>query len=236
MAEMSLFMRMKTIYKMVGSIGLMFLLVAGCREAPSSSASEVGAEPRRGEADDRPVVLFVGDSLTAGYQLDPADAYPALIQSKIDVVGGSHRVVNAGVSGDTSADGRNRIDWLLRQPVDVFVLALGANDALRGLPIHQLRDNLTTILEATRSRHPEARLVIAGMRMPTNYGETYTRAFEQVFRDVANTFDANLIPFLLEGVGGNPALNLADGIHPNEAGHRVIAETVWHQIAPLLAD
>lgn len=212
---------------------MLSLWLAACGEQPPQSASDSLPESIA-EPDQRAVILFMGDSLTAGYHLDPAVAYPALIQRKLDERGLQGRVVNAGVSGDTSADGRHRIHWLLRQPIDTFVLALGANDALRGLPIAQLKDNLSATLAATQAAHPDALLVVAGMRMPTNLGPEYTEAFEQVFRDLAHDFDALLIPFLLEGVGGQPDLNLSDGIHPNTAGHQLIAQTVWTHLSSAL--
>lgn len=225
----------EVLYWQVSGILLVSALLFGCSNASQQPIAEEQV-PMPHEENDVRVVMFMGDSLTAGFQLNPDVAFPALIQRKLDSLGKNVDVINAGVSGDTSADGRSRIQWLLRQPVDVFILALGANDALRGLSIEQLYDNLMGILDTTRSRYPEAKLIVAGMRMPANYGKTYTSAFEQVFADVANEFDAILIPFLLAGVAGNPEYNLADGIHPNEAGHRIMAETVWSHIAPLFAD
>lgn len=213
---------------------IMSAMLVSCGESPPDPAREFNSEPEPME-DDRPVILFVGDSLTAGFQLDPSVAYPELIQQKLDAAGLSARVVNAGVSGDTSADGRSRIQWLLRQPVDTLVLALGANDALRGQPTANLQANLSAILEATRERNPDVLLVVAGIRMPTNYGPEYTAALDQVFLNVAQEFGALLIPFLLEGVGGQAHLNLADGIHPNAAGHEIIAALVWdHLKGPLV--
>ena len=210
------------------------LLAAGCRSEPEPAESPaVRAEVER--IDERPVILFLGDSLTAGYHLDPEDAFPALIQNRIDVEhDGRWRTVNAGVSGDTTADGLNRLNWLLRQPVDIMMLALGANDALRGQPIDNIQRNLDEILRRTQERYPDVQFVIAGMQMPHNYGVQYTAAFRAVFVDLAEAYDAVLIPFLLEGVAGDPSLNLRDGIHPTEAGHEIIAETVWAYLAPLL--
>lgn len=182
----------------------------------------------------RPVILFLGNSLTAGYQLDPDDAFPALIQKKIEALGLPYRVMNAGVSGDTSTDGLNRLDWLLRQPVDVLVLALGANDALRGQPVEHIRANLGEIIDRTRGRYPGVRVLMAGMRMPDNYGREYTETFEAMYKDLAGDREVVLIPFLLEGVAGRPDMNLPDAIHPTEAGHQIIAGTVWSYLAPLL--
>lgn len=212
----------------------LLLLVASCRSEPEPM--EPGAtRVETARVDERPVILFLGDSLTAGYHLDPEDAFPALIQRRIDAeLDGDWRAVNAGVSGDTTADGLNRLNWVLRQPVDVLVLALGANDALRGQPIDNIRRNLDQILERTRERYPEVRFVIAGMQMPHNYGAQYTAAFRALFVELAEKYDAALVPFLLEGVAGDPSLNLRDGIHPTEVGHEIIADTVWTYLKPLL--
>ncbi len=181
-------------------------------------------------------LVFFGDSLTAGYGLpDPArDAYPAQVQEKIDAAGLPWRVVNAGLSGETTAGGLRRIDWTLRTPVDVFVLALGANDGLRGISPAVSRRNLEGILARVRARYPQARVIVAGMQMPPELGPDYTREFGAVFPAVAKAADATLLPFLLEGVGGVAELNLGDRIHPNRAGHAVIAETVWKVLRPLL--
>lgn len=179
-------------------------------------------------------LLFLGDSLTAGYGLDPGEAFPALIQKKIDEARRSWRVVNAGLSGDTTAGGLRRIDWLLRQRVDMIVIELGGNDGLRGIPPAVSRVNLEAMIERVRAKHPAAQVVIAGMQMPVNMGEEHRREFAAIFPAVAEAHDAVLIPFLLEGVSGVPELNLPDGIHPTAEGHRLVAETVWKILEPLL--
>jgi acyl-CoA thioesterase-1 len=181
-------------------------------------------------------VVFLGDSLTAGYGLaDPAsEAYPAVIQRKIDAAGLPWRVVNAGVSGETSAGGLRRIDWVMRQPIDLLVLALGANDGLRGLSPEATRANLQQIIERIRTKRPQAKVVIAGMQMPPSYGADYVEGFRRIFPALAEKNSAPLVPFLLEGVAAQPDLNQADGIHPNSAGHARMAETVWHVLSPLL--
>ncbi len=178
-------------------------------------------------SDDRPVVLFLGTSLTAGYGLPSEQAFPALIQRKIDDAGLTYRVVNAGVSGDTSAGGLRRMGWLLRSPVAVLVLELGANDMLRGLDPAIMQENLRTIIDQTRSKYPDARVLIAGMRAAPNLGREYLKAFESAYPTVAEEYDAALIPFLLEDVAARPDLNQADGIHPTAKGHGLIAERVW---------
>lgn len=181
-------------------------------------------------------IVFFGDSLTAGYGLeDPStQAYPALIQRRLAAAGLPWKVVNAGLSGETSAGGERRVGWILRGPVDIFVLALGGNDGLRGLPPAVTRANLDAIIERVRDRYPGARIVVAGMRMPPTMGEDYTRAFAATFPEVAADEHAVLIPFLLAGVGGDPRLNQADGIHPTAAGQAIVAETVWRALRPLL--
>jgi acyl-CoA thioesterase-1 len=182
------------------------------------------------------VVLFVGTSLTAGYGLDdPTDAFPGLIQRRIDEAGLAYRVVNGGVSGDTSAGGLRRLDRLLRDSVAVLVLELGANDGLRGLPLDALRQNLEDAIALARARHPEVTVVLAGMEAPPNLGPRYTRAFRAVYREVAQDRGTRLIPFLLDGVAGLPELNQPDGIHPTAAGHRRIADLVWAELEPILS-
>jgi acyl-CoA thioesterase-1 len=187
-------------------------------------------------SDTAPVVLFFGTSLTAGLGLEPEEAYPELIQQKIDAAGLGYRVVNGGVSGETSAAGLRRIDWLLQQRVAVLVLELGANDALRGQDLAAARANLQAIIDRTRARYPGARIVVAGMEAPPNLGSRYTREFRGLFVALARDNGAAFIPFLLDGVGGVAELNQPDGIHPNAAGARVVAENVWRVLGPLLAD
>ncbi|PAW68068.1 MAG: arylesterase [Opitutia bacterium Tous-C1TDCM] len=181
-------------------------------------------------------IVFFGDSLTAGYGLDDpgTEAYPALIQRKAEASAPGWRVVNAGLSGETSAGGLRRIDWMLRQPVHVFVLALGANDGLRGLSPDVTKANLQQILDRVRAKNPRATLVVAGMEMPPSYGSEFTAAFRKIFPELAAKNGATLVPFLLDGVGGVAALNLPDRIHPNPAGHRKVAENIWTVVGPLL--
>ncbi len=186
------------------------------------------------EADSSRVILFFGDSLTAGYGLDRDQAFPALIQARIDSLGWNFVAFNAGLGGETSAGGLRRIDWLLRRPIDVFVLELGANDGLRGIDPKDTHANLQRIIERVKAKNPAVALVIAGMRMPPNLGAEYTEAFAAIFPVLARKNDAALIPFLLAGVGDQPALNLPDGNHPNAEGHRMVAETVWTTLGPVL--
>ncbi len=181
-------------------------------------------------------MLFLGTSLTAGQGVALEDAYPALVQRKIDSAGFDARVVNAGVNRETAAGGLRRLEWLLRQRVDVLVLELGANDGLRGQDVDSMRANLQEIITRTRSAYPNAKIVIAGMEAPPNMGDAYTSRFRRAFGELAETNDASLIPFLLVDVAGDRELNQADGIHPTERGHRIMAETVWRVLEGVLRD
>ncbi len=180
------------------------------------------------------IILFFGNSITAGYQLDMNQAFPAIIQQKIDSLGLSYQVINAGLSGETTASGKNRIDWVLRTVPDIFVLELGANDGLRGLPLKETPKNLQVIIDKVKLINPEVKIVITGMEVPPNLGEAYTRQFRNIFPTLAKNNAAVLIPFLLVDVAGRPSLNLPDGIHPTPEGHLLIAELVWETLLPLL--
>ena len=194
---------------------------------------EAGASDRAGQGS--PVrVVFVGTSLTAGLGLDPDSAYPALIQRKADSAGVRINVVNAGVSGETSAGALRRIDWVLREPLDVLVLETGANDGLRALRVDSTRANLEAILARTRQAHPTARLVVVQMEAPPNLGAEYTGRFRGMYAEVARSTRATLTPFLLDRVAGVGRLNQPDGVHPNEEGARMVAETVWKALRPVL--
>ena len=179
-------------------------------------------------------ILFLGDSLTAGQGVEESQAFPALIEEKIQTQHLPYEVVNAGLSGDTSAGGLHRIDWLLQRPIDVLVLELGANDGLRGLPVAAMKANLQAIIDKVKAKNPQVKIVIAGMEMPPNLGGDYANDFRAVFADLARTNNAALIPFLLEGVGGHIDLNQRDQIHPTAAGHKIVAENVWRVLAPIL--
>lgn len=234
------------------------LVVAGCgpgaatdadsgnelREASRSSISSDANHARSTDADGantstadtsttagRPRVVVLGDSLTAGLGLDPVDAYPTLLQQKLDAAGIELKVVNAGVSGDTSAGGLSRVDLALEGDVRVMVVALGGNDALRALPVDSLRRNLSSIIERARSR--DVTVVLAGMEAPPNFGPDYGSSFRRVFQELAKQYDIPLIPFLLEGVAGVDRLNQTDGIHPTAEGARMVAEHVWLTLEPI---
>jgi acyl-CoA thioesterase-1 len=196
-----------------------------------------------GRAADAPAVaskrtiLFFGDSLTAGYGLTDAanESFPALLQKRLDAAGLAYRVINAGLSGDTSAGGLRRIDWAMREPIDIFVLELGGNDGLRGLPVADTRRNLQAIIDRVKARNPGVRIVVAGMRMPPNFGAEYVAQFAEMYPELVQANPgATLLPFLLQGVGGDPRYNQRDGIHPTAAGDRLIAETLWTVLEPLV--
>ena len=189
---------------------------------------------RAEEEGERRTILFFGDSLTAGYGLDEERAFPTVVQARIDSLGMPFEVVNAGLSGETSSGGLRRIEWLLRRKVDVLVLELGANDALRGVPLEVTRESLQGIVEKIKAKYKDVKIVVAGMEAPPNLGDEYTQGFRGIFRDLAKRNDAALIPFLLEGVAGNSELNLPDRIHPTEEGHQIVAENVWRVLAPVL--
>jgi acyl-CoA thioesterase-1 len=192
----------------------------------------VAAPPAMAAA--RKTVVVLGDSLAAGYGVDPAQAYPALLQEKINAAGLPFTVVDAGVSGDTTADGLGRLDWLLQRKMDVLIVELGGNDGLRGIPTATIQSNLQAIIDHAREKYPEIKILIAGMKMPGNLGPDYVDAFAKVFPKIAGKNRAALVPFLLEGVGGEASLNQDDGIHPPPEGHKIVAENVWKVLKPIL--
>lgn len=221
--------------------GLMLLLTAwGCGSSDTKTESKTGSDTAQATASrpattaKKPIVLFYGNSLTAGYGVEPAQAFPALVGQKIDSAGLNYQVVNAGLSGETTAGGKSRISWVMRQPVAVFVLELGGNDGLRGIPLKSTRENLQAIVDTVRAKSPQATIVLAGMQIPPNMGTDYTREFRGLFKELADKNKLVLIPFLLEGVGGIPKLNQPDGIHPTPEGHKIVAETVWNVLQPVL--
>lgn len=210
-------------------LGLALLAAMLLTPALFTSANEAApksAAPRN--------VVVLGDSLAAGYGLDPSESFPALLQKKVDAAGLNFTVVNAGLSGDTTSGGLRRIDWLLKRRVDVLVLELGGNDGLRGIPVGVTKTNLQAIIDRTKQKNPRAKIVIAGMQMPPNMGADYTTAFAKVFPALAKENNAALIPFLLEGVGGKPELNLPDLIHPTAEGQKIVATNVWAVLKPVL--
>ena len=202
------------------------LMIIGLLPATIFLSAAVQTAPR--------TILILGDSITAGYGLEPEDSFPALLQKKIDGRGWRFRVINAGQSGDTTGGGLGRLDWLLKNRVDVLVLELGGNDGLRGVPVETTRKNLQAIIDRTKQKYPQAKVILAGMKVPPNMGREYGDKFAAIFPDLAKRNQALLIPFILEGVGGVPELNLPDGIHPTEKGHEIVANNVWEALEPVL--
>jgi len=222
-----------------GSALLLALLAAGCHsDTPTTTAAAPAATTAAAEAPaakSQQTILFFGDSITAGLGVDPDEAYPALIGNKVDSLHLPYTVVNAGLSGETTAGGRSRLHWVLsRQPVHVFVLELGGNDGLRGLPLTDTRKNLQAIIDTVRQESPQTKIVLAGMQIPPNMGPAYAADFKQLYGEIATKNKLTLIPFLLENVGGIAKLNQRDGIHPTPEGHKLVARTVWRTVQPLL--
>ena len=180
------------------------------------------------------VILCFGNSITAGMGLNLEEAFPALIQNKLDSLGLSYQVINAGLSGETTASGKNRVGWVLNQKVDVFILELGANDGLRGIPLSETKSNLQSIIDLVLEKNPDTKIVLAGMEIPPNMGPEYTSEFRNMFSELAEENKLKLIPFLLNNVAGIPDLNQADGIHPTVEGHKIVAENVWTVLKDVL--
>ena len=227
-----------------GRIVLMFryfiliLLIMSCGDEASRKEKQE-QEAKEDEVNEvksaTKTILFFGDSLTAGFGLeDSNDAYPAVIQTIIDSLSLNYVVVNSGVSGETTAGGLGRINWVLNQKVDLFVLELGANDGLRGISLTETRENLQAIINRVRTKYPEISIVLAGMQLPPNLGQDYTKEFKSIFEELAKKNDLEIIPFLLKDVAGIPELNQKDGIHPNVEGQKIVANNVWVVLEPLL--
>lgn len=227
----------KQILQYCNSIALIFLfgiVLQSCTNATNNKrgAGETAAAPAV-KANTK-TILFFGNSLTAGYGVDPSQAFASLVQQKIDSMKLPYTVVNAGVSGETSSGGNSRIDWVLKQPVAVFVLELGANDGLRGIPVAETKRNLQSIIDKVKAKYPAAKLVLAGMQIPPNMGQQYASDFSALFPELAQKNNMALIPFLLKGVGGEAKYNLEDGIHPTPEGHQIVAENVWEVMKGIL--
>jgi acyl-CoA thioesterase I len=223
---------MHKIYITVFALGL---LILGCGNPKPENKEATPAAEATSAQDSKKIILFFGDSLTAGYGLDDqSDSFPGVIAAKIDSLKLPYMVKNAGVSGETSAGGLARIDWILKQPVDVFMLELGANDGLRGIPVTETRKNLQAIISKVKSKYPKAKIVLLGMQVPPSMGTSYANDFKGMFPALAKTNDIGLVEFLLEGVGGNPELNQQDGIHPTKAGAKILAQNVWEVLEPQL--
>ena len=215
-------------------VGLIILLSACTDNKKPVSTDQNNTTKETVTVTKKKTIVFYGNSLTAGYGVSPSEAFPAIIQKRIDSLSLPYLVINAGVSGETSSGGKTRIDWILREPVDIFVLELGANDGLRGTPLSETKKNLQDIIDKVKAKYPDTKLVFAGMEIPPNMGQAYTTEFRNIYTDLAAKNKMTLIPFLLEGVGGEPELNQADGIHPTAEGHLIVAENVWKRLEKLL--
>jgi acyl-CoA thioesterase-1 len=227
-------LKMKNLFLFVS----MLLFLSACNDSAKTAKKDLikgqdtGPENKKA---DKKIILFFGNSLTAGYGLEePSLAFPGLIQTRIDSLHLPYRVVNAGVSGETSAGGNGRIEWTLREPADVFVLELGANDGLRGIPVSETRKNLQSIIDKVKKSNPAVRLVITGMEAPPNMGKEFTDGFRAIFPKLAQDNRMAFVPFLLEGVAGEETLNQSDRIHPTVEGHRILMENVWKVLVKVL--
>ena len=220
-----------------------FLFLA-CNSASKENSSEqtTSADNSTAESventsdeEEKKVILFFGNSLTAGYGLDTEESFPSLIQEKLDSLGYDYKVVNAGLSGETTASGDSRLEWVLeRQPVDIFILELGANDGLRGIPTEETNRNLRSMINKVKEANPETMIILAGMMVPPNMGPEYAAQFQQLYPTVAEEEDVMLIPFLLQDVAGEAELNQSDGIHPTAEGHEIVAENVWEELQEII--
>lgn len=221
-------------------VALLIMLLCACESTEKKEAKSTSREPKAGNGveatneSDRKVILFYGNSITAGYGLDMSEAFPALIQERVDSLGYDYHVINAGLSGETSAGGLSRIDWILKTPVDVFVLELGGNDGLRGISLDETEKNLSLILEKVKQSNPQVKIIVAGMQIPPNMGQEYSERFKSIFPNLSQMHKTALIPFILESVGGIPELNLPDGIHPTPEGHKIVTENVWAALLPII--
>jgi len=180
------------------------------------------------------LILFFGNSLTAGYGIEAEDAFPGLVASRIDSLGLDYRIINGGLSGETTASGVARLEWFLEEEPDIFILELGGNDGLRGIAISETEKNLRAMIQMVKAKYPKTKILLAGMQIPPNMGQEYSSGFKDLYPRVSQEENLTLIPFLLEGVAGNPTLNLPDGIHPTEEGHLIVFETIWEFLAPLI--
>ncbi|MBO2545799.1 arylesterase [Salegentibacter sp. BDJ18] len=220
-------MRNLKYYFAVFSIFIMISCGENAEKKSEEKSKEETQTETEAEVSEKNVILFFGNSLTAGMGLEASEAFPALIQNRLDSLNYNYEVVNAGLSGETTASGKNRINWVLNQDVDIFVLELGANDGLRGIPIAETRRNLQDIIDTVKEKNPDTKIVLTGMQIPPNMGEEYTTDFRNIFPELAEENNVQLIPFLLEGVAGDPELNQQDGIHPTAEGYKIVADNVW---------
>tara|TARA_R110002111_G_scaffold26791_9_gene57766 strand:+ start:3692 stop:4342 length:651 start_codon:yes stop_codon:yes gene_type:complete len=209
-------------------------LTVSCNQKQETGKKVAPETTKAEEKSEKKYILFYGNSLTAGYGLDEEASFPSLIQNKIDSLELNYQVINGGLSGETTASGLSRLDWFLEDQPEVFVLELGGNDGLRGIPLEETKKNLNAIISAVSEKFPSTKILLAGMQIPPNMGLEYAEEFRGMYAEVAEKQSVAIIPFLLEGVAGNPELNLPDGIHPTSDGQRIVAQTVWKHLRPLL--
>ena len=210
-------------------------ILASCGSSSENKEAEIQeTTDQQAPATTLKTILFFGNSLTAGYGIEQEDAFSGLTQARIDSLGLNYRVINGGLSGETTAGGLSRLDWFLEDEPTIFVLELGGNDGLRGILPSESKKNLLAIIDKVRAKYPDTKIILAGMQIPPNMGQEYTDEFKGIYPEVATEKNVTLIPFLLEGVAGNPDLNLPDGIHPTEAGHKIVLETIWPYIKELM--
>ncbi|MCE7057411.1 arylesterase [Algoriphagus sp. AGSA1] len=207
---------------------LLAILVISCSEQKTETTKEQHTTEEAVDVkSDQKIILFFGNSLTAAYGIDPEDGFAGLTQQRIDSLGLDYKVINGGLSGETTAGGLSRLDWFLEEKPEVFILELGGNDGLRGIELSETKNNLIKIIDKVRSKFPDTKIILAGMQIPPNMGQAYAAEFTAMYPAVAEEKEVTLIPFLLENVGGIPGLNLPDGIHPTEEGHQIVFETIW---------
>ena len=229
---------MKKIF--LGLIVLSFAFFVACSDATpevqknENTNQKEQTEKQKPTQNNKKTIVFFGNSLSAAYGIEETKGFVGLITQRIDSLSLPYQVVNAGLSGETTAGGKTRIGWILRQPVDVFILELGGNDALRGIDPDEAYSNLKYIIEKVREKYPTSKVILAGMEAPPNLGIDYTSRFREMYPKLAKEYNASLIPFLLDGVGGIPELNLPDGIHPTPEGHKILAENVWKVLKEVL--
>ncbi|WP_291783141.1 arylesterase [Cecembia sp.] len=214
-------------YSRIHILYFLILVFMACSSPKEEKSTQIINQASQGEEVQKKLILFFGNSLSAGYGIDEDDAFPGLVASRIDSLGLNYRVVNGGLSGETTASGLSRLDWFMEEEPAIFVLELGGNDGLRGISLDETKRNLKAMIQKVRGRFPDAVIILAGMQIPPNMGQEYTATFEKMYPLVAEEEDVHLIPFLLEGVAGDPELNLPDGIHPTEAGHQIVFQTIW---------
>lgn len=213
-------------------LSTVFLFSCGGNSAKKTEEQTITSSPS--QSDPEKTILFFGNSLTAGYGIDPEDAFAGLVQKRLDSLGKAYKVINGGLSGETTAGGLSRLDWFLEEEPFLFILELGGNDGLRGIQLSETKSNLLSIIDKVKSKYPNTKIILAGMQIPPNMGQEYTDEFKAIYPAVAKEKEVTLIPFLLEGVAGNPELNLPDGIHPTEAGHQIVFETIWPYLEMML--